>query len=386
MLKIIQKIVTHGITLLLVCVLLSVSFMPAAHASGDNAVKSNQTIYIDGWSVLITAYNINGSNYVRLRDIGYMIDFDVRFDNVSNAIYVFTSAPYSGEQDMIGQTPERAEVAGTQLLIYVDGQEKSMSAYNIGGNNYIRLRDVAEVVDFGVEWDASRRRVLIDTAKPYTPETPESSVSVATPMIDTSAGTGVDYSLQANPAIFDSYYTREKYNVDRQRILDTGTTVNWGIKSVPQSTEAVAAANRFFDSLTQMSQFEIVQAINVFLCARITYSLDVEFIADDFWTDMTYGVCEDYARMFQYMCYRAGIPCLYVSGIRVPASYSGRHAWNEVYVDGKWLFYDGTFSKSHRSISLSEAAETANAGFVYSINYPEQIIYRKELFIPGSTL
>ena len=50
--------------------------------------------------------------------------------------------------------------------IYVDGQRVSMTAYSIGGNNYVKLRDVGEAVGFNVYWDG--RAVQIESDKPYT--------------------------------------------------------------------------------------------------------------------------------------------------------------------------------------------------------------------------
>lgn len=52
-----------------------------------------------------------------------------------------------------------------------------------------------------------------------------------------------------------------------------------------------------------------------------------------------YGVCQNYAELFQAMCTRAGIPCILVTGM----GNGGRHAWNMVYVDGRWLYVDCTF-------------------------------------------
>lgn len=49
--------------------------------------------------------------------------------------------------------------------IYVDGQQVSMTAYNIAGNNYVRLRDIGQQVDFNVYWSDG---VQIDTDAPYT--------------------------------------------------------------------------------------------------------------------------------------------------------------------------------------------------------------------------
>ena len=40
-----------------------------------------------------------------------------------------------------------------------------MTAYNIAGNNYVRLRDIGQQVDFNVYWSDG---VQIDTDAPYT--------------------------------------------------------------------------------------------------------------------------------------------------------------------------------------------------------------------------
>ena len=54
--------------------------------------------------------------------------------------------------------------------IYVDGQQVTMTAYGIAGNNYVKLRDVGEAVGFNVYWDGSAVQIEID--KPYTGEPP----------------------------------------------------------------------------------------------------------------------------------------------------------------------------------------------------------------------
>lgn len=53
--------------------------------------------------------------------------------------------------------------------IYVDGKQVSMTAYNIAGNNYVRLRDIGQQVGFNVYWADG---VQIDTDAPYTGEAP----------------------------------------------------------------------------------------------------------------------------------------------------------------------------------------------------------------------
>ena len=54
--------------------------------------------------------------------------------------------------------------------IYVDGQQVTMTAYGIAGNNYVKLRDVGEAVGFNVYWDGSA--VQIESNQPYTGEAP----------------------------------------------------------------------------------------------------------------------------------------------------------------------------------------------------------------------
>ena len=74
--------------------------------------------------------------------------------------------------------------------IYVDGQQASMTAYNIAGNNYVRLRDIGQQVGFNVYWSDG---VQIDTDAPYTGmeiqlPTPENSKIVDYPAAATLSG------------------------------------------------------------------------------------------------------------------------------------------------------------------------------------------------------
>lgn len=62
----------------------------------------------------------------------------------------------------------------TWQKIYVDGLQVSMTAYNIAGNNYVRLRDIGQHVDFNVYWEDG---VQIDTDAPYTGVAPAQKIS-----------------------------------------------------------------------------------------------------------------------------------------------------------------------------------------------------------------
>ena len=49
----------------------------AAYAAGIMAEQSTNRFFVDGHEVSLNAYAINGSNYLRLRDIGEAVGFNV---------------------------------------------------------------------------------------------------------------------------------------------------------------------------------------------------------------------------------------------------------------------------------------------------------------------
>lgn len=76
--------------LLLTGMALGATFCGGAAAAGIVAVPTRQPIYVDGQQVKMEAYNINGSNYVKLRDAGRQVGFNVYWDN---GVQVDTGAP-----------------------------------------------------------------------------------------------------------------------------------------------------------------------------------------------------------------------------------------------------------------------------------------------------
>ena len=71
---------------------------PAAQAVESlKATLSTNRVLVDGQEVRLTAYNINGSNYVRLRDIGKAVGFEVYWDSENGCVQVESGKPYTGE-------------------------------------------------------------------------------------------------------------------------------------------------------------------------------------------------------------------------------------------------------------------------------------------------
>lgn len=56
--------------------------------------------------------------------------------------------------------------------VTLDGSPVSVEAYVINGNNYFQLRDLAKLLDVGIEWNGTTRTVEISTDSGYTEEEP----------------------------------------------------------------------------------------------------------------------------------------------------------------------------------------------------------------------
>ena len=61
------------------------------------ANPSRQIFCLDGQRVDLQAYEINGSNYVKLRDIGQAVGFNVSYDAAANTVYIDPDKPYMEE-------------------------------------------------------------------------------------------------------------------------------------------------------------------------------------------------------------------------------------------------------------------------------------------------
>ena len=143
----------------------------------DNALSEvfatliSSPVLVNGAEYEFEAYTIWGYNHFRLRDLAYVLNgteaqFDITFDVATNTAYILRGQPY---------TPVGGEMTGRALAnphaplrsetrFVIDGEAVDATAYNIEGNNFFRLRDVAAALDFFVDWDG---RIIIDTSRGY---------------------------------------------------------------------------------------------------------------------------------------------------------------------------------------------------------------------------
>jgi hypothetical protein len=145
------------------------------------ASVSKLTVQVNGVIVPFEAYIIDGATYYKLRDIAYVItgtlkQFEVSWDGTKNAITIIKGQPYTpvgGEMTISAAASTAPSASGepnipatpTTSKIYCDGSLVDIKAYVIGGNNYMKIRDIAVPVGFYVSWNPTDKIITIDSTR-----------------------------------------------------------------------------------------------------------------------------------------------------------------------------------------------------------------------------
>lgn len=92
-----NRIKNTGLVLCGLVLGLSLSAPAAQAVESLKATLSTNRILVDGQEVRLTAYNINGNNYVMLRDVGKTVGFEVYWDADTKCVQIESDKPYTGE-------------------------------------------------------------------------------------------------------------------------------------------------------------------------------------------------------------------------------------------------------------------------------------------------
>lgn len=165
------------LSILLAVTLIFSVFMTGAFAA-STATPTTASVFVNASSVSFEAYNINDNNYFKLRDLAKALSgtekqFEVGWDAANNAIsltYGMAYTPIGDELSLSGNTGIRSAELSSHS-VYLDGSKINLTAYNIDGYNYFKLRDVANEINFGVGWDGLTSAITIDTSVAYSSPT-----------------------------------------------------------------------------------------------------------------------------------------------------------------------------------------------------------------------
>lgn len=141
--------------------------------TNPTAVVSSHKVTVDGEPVSLAAYEIGGNNYFKLRDLaqalsGTAAQFEVAWNGAAQRIDLTADTAYTPVGGELAALPTGSKAAAlTKASVYLGDTALELIAYEIGGNNYFKLRDLGAALDFAVQWDGAAQTVAIDTDAPY---------------------------------------------------------------------------------------------------------------------------------------------------------------------------------------------------------------------------
>ena len=159
------------------CAVLGATLVGASAAAPKVAV-SGHTFKVNGKNVAPQAYNIDGYNYFKLRDVAYLLadtaaPFNVTWSaSQSKVVNIVPGQKYQkvgGE--LSASTLTSLKVSASTFKVLMEGKTLPLRGYLINGNNYYSIADIAESVGFEAGWDNATRTVSITTPDPD-PEQP----------------------------------------------------------------------------------------------------------------------------------------------------------------------------------------------------------------------
>ena len=311
-----------------------------AYAAGILTERSANTVYVDGQCVELEAYLIDGSNYVKLRDVGKAVDFNVYWDG---AVQIQSGAPYTGEAPASAATKTSVDTAAPTVP-----EQTPPTAYH----------EQATPAVFDSIYDALRECIV--NGGDSAPTT--MSADTRTAMLSAIAAVGSYPSYDLKSGKDGTAYFHAKYS--------------------SAYADAAKVCQNFLGTLAGKSDNDKLYSIACYVCDRLEY--DAGYTATPravFASDSSKkGNCMSYAHSLQFLCDLANIPCVYV--------HSATHQWNEVYVDGRWHSVDLTsfdigYTERGSATLLHDASELQ--GRTFEQTEPQLARFAKEVLIPGST-
>lgn len=353
-----------NVALLLTGTVLGASLtMPAAHAVAEfvQAQRTPHPIYVDGKQVEMETYAIEGSNYVKLRDIGQAVGFEVYWDG--SAAQIVSGKPYTGQPPIQNSSPAPVLAAQDHIT------EVNPAAFTpkLTREMYLGLRSAL----------LNHREMAAGTYPP---------VSLGNMENDDYWELYRSFKLTD---ILESLGSEYSYTTTQQR----DGTVNCMVNAFEPISDAVKYARPFVSTLTNLPQREQVEKIVWYICDHLTYNVNSNSgPTSELFVDGTVieGKCETYAEWLKLLCEQAGIPCVKLR--------SEDHAWNCVYVDGAWWDVDACWDDENKRIEgdpsqvvlhRQQAALFHTPGSWSDEHHqpcnPDSVRFAKEFLAPGST-
>lgn len=202
--------------------------LPVARATALKIVPSTHHVEVNGEAVNPQAYNIDGYNYFKLRDLAYLLNgttmsFNVTWDSSKNAVNLISGQAYTvvgGEMTVASTTSLRVQESTSKVLL--DGSGVSIKGYNINGNNYYKIADVSSAIGFTAAYESTTKTVQIKTpsAPAPDPEEPDEPEEPDQPFVTGIYQVKVDSTLSIRSGPGTSYAIVGQLSNGAQIVVD----------------------------------------------------------------------------------------------------------------------------------------------------------------------
>lgn len=187
-----------------------------------------QSVYVGNTRVYPTGYNIADNNYFKLRDLGKLAGFGVDWDETTRSVLISTERTTPDLSNMVDMALTGSTAKLSPQTFKVDGEQVAIKSYLIRGNNYVKLRDIAKEVHFGVEFDLATKKVTIDPdgvyiddddvpitpdnpSEPTTPTQPSNPTTPSTPATGSAITKWNSTMSDFNEAMINCNWNHDKY-------------------------------------------------------------------------------------------------------------------------------------------------------------------------------
>jgi hypothetical protein len=144
-------------------------------AGDTKATPTTSRIYLDGKEVSFTAYNIEGNNYFKLRDIGAVFNFGVDWDGARNTIAIDTGKGYT-PMDVVVDI-----MFDSQYYAYGDQLLKT-ELFSYQDEIYVPLQGIFEAKYQTFVWNEATQAATVTHNPEITPQLEEIAERWAYPM------------------------------------------------------------------------------------------------------------------------------------------------------------------------------------------------------------
>lgn len=163
----------------LILIAFAVMMFAATNADAETANPSDATVTVNGAPVQMAAYNLYGSNYFKLRDVAAALNgTEKQFSVDWLASYQYIILDSGKSYDTANELYESPQVSDAEYNVPTIRKEcdgkftyYNLVGYNISDNNYFKIRDIARIFDFDVEYENGI--INVDTSKSYSLIMPE---------------------------------------------------------------------------------------------------------------------------------------------------------------------------------------------------------------------